>query len=76
VSPAIEIPRGHTRETTLRCLDREIAMREANYPRWVTEGRMRQSKALDELAAMKAVRDVISQLPEAQPRLPGLPGVR
>ena len=39
----------------IACIEREIAMRERVYPRWVNEGRMKQNKADAELAAMRAV---------------------
>jgi hypothetical protein len=65
----IEIPKPHTRETLLTCLDREIRMRETNYPSWVANGRLRATKAEDEIARMKAVRAVIAQLPATQPEL-------
>lgn len=60
---AIEIPYGHTRESLLQCLDREIRFREFVYPKQIEAGKMREKKALDEIAAMKAVRAVIAQLP-------------
>lgn len=68
----IQIPPGHTREGLLACLDREIRMRETNYPAWVRAGRLRANKAEDEIARMRAVREVIAQLPETQPKLAGL----
>ena len=37
------------------CIEREIAMRERVYPRWVEQGRMTQSKADSELRIMRAV---------------------
>lgn len=39
----------------IQCVRREIGLRERNYPRWVSEDRMKQAKADDELAAMRAV---------------------
>ncbi len=39
----------------IRCLKREIAMRERNYPRWVESGKMKQHDADREVAVMKAV---------------------
>lgn len=39
----------------LRCIEREIAMRKAVYPKWVASGRMKQDKADREIAVMEAV---------------------
>lgn len=39
----------------IRCLKREIAMRERAYPRWVLNGKMEQKQADREIAVMKAV---------------------
>jgi hypothetical protein len=47
----------------LACVEREVRMRERVYPEWVKLGRMSEKKAHDELAAMRAVREVIAALP-------------
>lgn len=39
----------------IKCVRREIAMRERVYPRWVKDGRMTQQKADSELRLMKQV---------------------
>lgn len=39
----------------IRAVQREIAMRETNYPKWVQAKRMKQEQADHEIAAMKAV---------------------
>lgn len=39
----------------IACVEREIAMRERVYPRWVESGRMTQDKADWELRVMRAV---------------------
>lgn len=39
----------------IACVEREIAMRERVYPRWVVERRMTQAKADAEIEAMRAV---------------------
>lgn len=52
-----------TREEMLACVEREIRMRERVYPEWTKLGRMSAQKAAHELAAMRAVRDVIAALP-------------
>jgi hypothetical protein len=66
VNASITIPDGYTREELLACVDREIRLRELNYPRWVEQGRMREKVAKDGIAAMQAVRAVIAQLPARQ----------
>ena len=43
----------------VKCVRREIAMRERVYPSWVAKGRMTQQKADHELAAMKAVEQTL-----------------
>lgn len=50
----------------IRCVQREIAMRERVYPKWVKDGRMPSTKAADELAAMKAVRATLLELEQAR----------
>jgi hypothetical protein len=39
----------------LRCIEREIAMRKAVYPKWVASGRMKQDKADREIAVMESI---------------------
>jgi hypothetical protein len=39
----------------IKCVQREIGMRERVYPRWVEQKKMTQEKADYEIAAMKAV---------------------
>jgi hypothetical protein len=46
-----------TAETKLACIEREIKMRRRVYPRWVTDGRMTQAKADDEIKTMEAIAD-------------------
>jgi len=41
---------------------REIAMREANYPRWVRQGTLKQATADRQLGAMRAVLDTLVRL--------------
>lgn len=43
--------------TKLACVEREIKMRKRVYPRWVSEGRMSQAKADDEIKTMEAIAD-------------------
>ena len=39
----------------IACVKRELAMRRSAYPRWVANGKMTQTKADHEIAAMEAV---------------------
>ena len=39
----------------IRCVEREIAMRERVYPKWVAAGRMKLDQSEREIDAMKAV---------------------
>jgi hypothetical protein len=41
----------------LKCLMREIAMRERTYPRWIEAGKMTILQADRELAVMRAIAD-------------------
>lgn len=43
----------------IRGAEREIALRERVYPRWVAEGKMKQDKADHEIAVMKAIRETL-----------------
>ncbi len=49
----------------IRCVTREIAMREAGYKRWVKTGRMTEPKAQREIAVMKAVLATLEGLARA-----------
>jgi hypothetical protein len=72
---AIVIPDGFTREDLLSTVDREILLRTKAYPRWVTLGRMSRSKMDTEIAAMRAVRATLAQLPSLPPAQTELFGV-
>ena len=39
----------------LACAQRELALRHSAYPRWVAAGKMKQSKADEEIEAMRAI---------------------
>lgn len=73
----------------IRCLKREIAMRQNVYPKWVTSGRMKQDAADREIAAMTAALHTVMAVqagpvvPRPNPALipvgdefpePGMPG--
>lgn len=45
----------------IKCVEREIAMRERVYPRQVQTGKMKQQAADHELAAMKAVLTTLTE---------------
>lgn len=53
-----------TLEQQIACLKREIAMREACYPKWVASKKLLQSKADHELGAMKAALRTLISLQE------------
>ena len=48
----------------IKCVKREISMRERVYPRFVKEGKMTQDEADREIAAMKAVLDTLNEKSE------------
>lgn len=43
----------------MKSVRREISMREQVYPRWVADGKMKQTVADHELACMRAVLDTV-----------------
>lgn len=45
--------------TAVACVDRELRMRLACYPRWVAQKKMTQRKADEELAGMRLVRQML-----------------
>jgi hypothetical protein len=58
---AVALPEGLTPDALLRCVDREIRMRERVYPGWVGRGKMTKENADREIAAMKGIRTVLEQ---------------
>jgi hypothetical protein len=46
-----------TQTAKRRCLERELALRERNYAKWVAAGRMRQEIAAWELRVLRAILD-------------------
>jgi len=57
-------------EGKLRCLRRELKMREKAYPRWVAEGRMQAAQAGYELDTMRqVVEDYAKLAEEKEPKL-------
>jgi hypothetical protein len=59
VSQEQELPLGGveiiTRTAKRRCLERELALRQRNYPKWVAKGRMRQEVADWDLRVLQAI---------------------
>lgn len=53
----------------IACVEREIAMRERVYPRWVADHKMTQKKADQELAAMRAVLETVKAAAKNEPIL-------
>jgi hypothetical protein len=74
VTHPIVIPDGYTREDLVKCVEREVRLRERAYPRWVAEGKMTGAHARAETEAMKAVLAVVRQLPATPPAQTGLFG--
>ena len=46
----------------IQCVAREIAMRKRCFPRWVKQGRMKETDAVRELERMEAVLDTLQSL--------------
>lgn len=46
----------------LACVEREISLRKAVYPRWVTAGKLTDKKAGAEIRAMEAVAETLRGL--------------
>lgn len=53
--PMVDLP------AQIACVKREISFRERCYPRWISQGKMTQGKADNELAAMRAVLATLEQ---------------
>ena len=66
-------------EAQLACVERELGFRHGVYKRRVADGKMKQEKADQEIAAMTAVRNTLRDLIAAQPKkeeataVPGAP---
>ena len=48
-----------TLDDMVSCIEREIGMRERVYPRWVEQKKLLQATADQEMARMRAVRDLL-----------------
>ncbi len=58
--------RAYPLEIQLACVRRELALRKAAYPKWVTNGRMKAEVAEHETNCMQAVHDTLSTLIEVR----------
>lgn len=54
----------------MKCVQREIRMRENVYPKWVAAGKMSPAKAESELAMMKAVLETLKAKWLTEPKAP------
>lgn len=60
-----------TLDEQIKCIEREIALREKTYPRWVMVGTMRQVKATHEIECMRDALATLKQVKEREhPELP------
>jgi hypothetical protein len=50
----------------IKCVQRELAMRERVYPKWIEAKRMTREQATHEYRCMKAIARIINQLSENQ----------
>jgi hypothetical protein len=50
----------------ITCIQREIALRQRLYPRWVAEGRMTQVDANGQIARMQAVLDTLKRVRDGE----------
>ena len=53
-------------DAQIKCVKREIALRKNVYPKWVNSGRMKESEADHEIAAMVAALHTIMKVKEGQ----------
>lgn len=60
-----------TQGDKIRCLKREIALRERVYPKWVANGTMSDAGAKREIAVMKAVLHDYEPAPAPGPKAVG-----
>lgn len=53
--------RKPTAQEIVRAARRELSMREANYPRWVSAGKMKQETADHEIACQKEILEIVDR---------------
>ncbi len=58
---------SYTLAAQVTCVRRELALRKAAYPKWVTNGRMKAEVADHEINCMQAVHDTLTALLEGKP---------
>lgn len=58
---------AHTIDAQIRCVQREIKMRERVYPRWVEDQRMNKHHAAFEIDCMKAVLRTLMEAAQGAP---------
>lgn len=51
----------------IKCVEREIAMRERVYPRWISTGKTTPDKSAREIATMRAVLATLRQVATETP---------
>ena len=51
-----------TLDQMVKCVEREIGMREKHYPRWVEQKKLLQATADQELARMRAIMDLLKSI--------------
>lgn len=54
-------------DTQIKCAKRELAMRRNVYPKWVAYGKMNQTSADAEIAAMAAIVSTLERLKQKEP---------
>lgn len=52
-------------DAQIKCVEREVAMRERVYPRWVASGKMKSQVAAYELLAMQTVLQTLKGINDA-----------
>ena len=53
----------------IKCIERELAMRDRVYPRWISSGKMKQAAAHEEIRRMEAVLDTLNRLKDEGDKL-------
>lgn len=53
-------------EAQVRCVERELRLRQEHYPRWIQKGKLREAKAREELEAMEAVLETLREVEQSR----------
>lgn len=64
----LDVP-APTLDEQIHCVEREVLMRQRNYPNWILQSRMKQENGDIEIARMKAVADSLRRLKAMEPRV-------